>query len=443
MGLSAKQKQAMYYLIKDPVVQQVFYGGAAFGGKSYLGCIWQINNRLEYPGTRGFICRASMKDIRNYTLPTFEEVYKRLFAWSGVKFDYNWRDDTIEFENGSVIYMKHLVEVPRDPDYTYLGSAAGADAWIEEVGEIPERGADILFSRIRDQLIPTIPGDPDSAIPKILYTGNPGNYWAKWRFVKDKKGNPVTLGPKRKYVHANLHDNPDQQTAKTYADSLTLLSEYDQARLIHGDWDALNVDRPFFYEYRKDKHMVPVELDRRDELWLSFDFNLYPCTCTLGQKEGYKIKRTIQVEGGTQRLCERIKEEGWHKWPGGIMVTGDSSGDTGSTTAGVEPDGRHITDYQIISEALDVPVHHFREAHEGNRRLTYSRTVTNYALRNLPIAIDPECYEIHQDLQTGQETPDGKLLKNRQAHKQDAGDSFRYMINAWFPNGIPDIDAEL
>jgi hypothetical protein len=44
------------------------------------------------------------------------------------------------------------------------------------------------------------------------------------------------------------------------------------------------------------------------------------------------------------------------------------------------------------------------------------------------------------DLQTAQPTNTGKLLKDRDMHKQDAGDAFRYQINAWFPKGMKDVN---
>lgn len=429
--ISPKQKQALYHLTKDQEAKQIFFGGGAGSGKSFLGCIWQANQRLAYPNTAGFICRGSLKDLRNTTLKTWEEVYKRFFAWSGITYQYNWRDHNIEFSNGSQIFLRHIVEIPSDPDFTYLGSSEAADAWIDEVGDVPERGVDILFSRLRKDCI--------DGIPKLLMTGNPGNYWAKLRFVKDRSGNPVQLTPERRFISARVYDNPDPQFVKLYSATLEALPDYDRARLLLGDWDSQEQERLFFSEYST-RHIGVVAEDPFEPLWLSFDFNINPTTVVIGQRSSLAITRVIQIDGGTERLCDELLALGLDRWQAGLYITGDSSGKAGSTSSGTEPDGRHVTDYRIVQRKLVVGQNQFIEAFEANKRLVYSRRIVNYALKNLPIQIHPSCGVLIEDLRTGQVKPDGGLLKNREAHKQDAGDAFRYMLNAWFPAGVDDVD---
>jgi phage terminase large subunit len=64
--LNIKQTRAIDYL-EDNITTELLYGGAAGGGKSILGCYWQLKRRLKYPGTRGLIGRSSLKDIKgNY-----------------------------------------------------------------------------------------------------------------------------------------------------------------------------------------------------------------------------------------------------------------------------------------------------------------------------------------------------------------------------------------
>lgn len=47
-----KQIAALNALAIDSDIKQVLYGGGVGGGKSFLGCDWQIKRRLKYPGTR-------------------------------------------------------------------------------------------------------------------------------------------------------------------------------------------------------------------------------------------------------------------------------------------------------------------------------------------------------------------------------------------------------
>ena len=70
MKLSIKQTIALDYL-EDDTTKEVGYGGGAGGGKSILGCYWQLKNRLKYPDTRGLIGRASLKTLKETTLQSF------------------------------------------------------------------------------------------------------------------------------------------------------------------------------------------------------------------------------------------------------------------------------------------------------------------------------------------------------------------------------------
>ena len=59
-----RQKEALRELQIDSPVQQVLYGGAAGGGKTKLGCIWQIQRRLKYAGTRSLIGRSKLDPLK-------------------------------------------------------------------------------------------------------------------------------------------------------------------------------------------------------------------------------------------------------------------------------------------------------------------------------------------------------------------------------------------
>ena len=70
MKLTIKQTKAIDYL-EDRHKVEVLFGGGAGGGKSALGCYWQIKRRMMYPETKGLIGRTILKRLRRRLLSAF------------------------------------------------------------------------------------------------------------------------------------------------------------------------------------------------------------------------------------------------------------------------------------------------------------------------------------------------------------------------------------
>lgn len=68
-----KQLQACEYWLDD-ISEQILYGGAKSGGKSYLGCSLIFGDAFLYPETHYFIARKELSDLRKYTIPSIYEV---------------------------------------------------------------------------------------------------------------------------------------------------------------------------------------------------------------------------------------------------------------------------------------------------------------------------------------------------------------------------------
>jgi len=105
-----KQKLALKYLSIESDIWQVLYGGAASGGKSFLGCDWQIKRRLKYPGTRGLIGRAELKKLRLSTMATFFELCAQYGLVAGRDYTYNGQDHVINWYNGSQTILMDFIE---------------------------------------------------------------------------------------------------------------------------------------------------------------------------------------------------------------------------------------------------------------------------------------------------------------------------------------------
>ena len=234
-----RQSEALKFLSVDSDVETILYGGAAGGGKTMLGCMWQILRRLKYPGTRSLIGRAKLDTLKKTTMNTFFQVANEIGLKAGEDFVYNQQSHTIKFSNGSEIILADLFLYPADPQMTDLGGLELTDVFIDEATEITEKAYSIVSSRIRYKL------NEFNLKPKILLTCNPSKGWIYNQFYLPYKNQ--NLPAHRAFVQALPGDNihlPD-----SYVTSLTRLPEADRKRLLEGDWEFDNSsDRLYMYD---------------------------------------------------------------------------------------------------------------------------------------------------------------------------------------------------
>lgn len=234
-----RQSEALKFLSVDSDVETILYGGAAGGGKTMLGCMWQILRRLKYPGTRSLIGRAKLDTLKKTTMATFFQVAHEIGLKAGEDFIYNQQSHIIKFSNGSEIILADLFLYPSDPMMTDLGGLEITDAFIDEATEITEKAYSIVSSRIRYKL------NEFNLKPKILLTCNPSKGWIYNQFYLPYKNQ--NLPQHLAFIQALPGDNihlPD-----SYVTSLTRLPEADRKRLLEGDWEFDNSsDRLYMYD---------------------------------------------------------------------------------------------------------------------------------------------------------------------------------------------------
>jgi hypothetical protein len=234
-----RQSEALKFLSVDSDVETILYGGAAGGGKTMLGCMWQILRRLKYPGTRSLIGRAKLDTLKKTTMATFFQVAHEIGLKAGEDFIYNQQSHIIKFSNGSEIILADLFLYPSDPMMTDLGGLEITDAFIDEATEITEKAYSIVSSRIRYKL------NEFGLKPKILLTCNPSKGWIYNQFYLPYKNQ--NLPQHLAFVQALPGDN--LYLPESYVTSLTRLPEADRKRLLEGDWEFDNSsDRLYLYD---------------------------------------------------------------------------------------------------------------------------------------------------------------------------------------------------
>lgn len=253
MILTAKQTIVLDYL-EDATTTEALYGGAAGGGKSVIGCYWQLKNRLKYPGTRGLLGRAKLKTLKETTLKTFFEVCKLQGLKADVHYKYKVQEGLIVFPNGSEIILKDLFLYPADPDFDELGSLELTDAFIDESNQVVAKARNIVKSRIRFKL------DENNLIPKLLMTCNPAKNWTYLDFYEPHMKGALRID--RKFVQAFSDDN--QYLSKHYKKNLSDLDEASKQRLLYGNWDYTN-DPAQLIKFDKIANVFNKRLPRNEE----------------------------------------------------------------------------------------------------------------------------------------------------------------------------------
>jgi phage terminase large subunit len=222
------KQHLVYEALKDPLVDEVFFGGGAGGGKSWLICESRLVNAHLYPGYRSFIAREELKRLMESTYITWlkvcqhHKVPKESWKLNG---QYNY----IEFTNGSRIDLLDVKFMPSDPLYERFGSTEYTDGAIEEAGEIHALAREVLKSRINRHL------NKEFGIKAtLLDTGNPKKNWTYNVFYKPWK--EKTLPDNMRFIQALYNDNP--YTAEDYGRTLSLITDKSmRERLRDGNWE--------------------------------------------------------------------------------------------------------------------------------------------------------------------------------------------------------------
>tara|TARA_B100000424_G_scaffold63506_1_gene46479 strand:+ start:15327 stop:16637 length:1311 start_codon:yes stop_codon:yes gene_type:complete len=220
------QEQAIEYLF-DKETTEVLFGGAAGGGKSWVGCSWLILMCLKYPKTRFLMGRSKLDSLKKTTLNTFFEVCETWGIKAGKHYNFNAGSNIITFFNKSEIMLKDLFLYPSDRNFDNLGSLEITGAFIDEANQVTEKAKNIVASRLRYKL------DDYNLIPKMLMTCNPAKNWVYTQYYRPAKDGKQKKH--RKFIQSLVDDN--EYISKYYKTQLQTLDELSKQRLLFGNWE--------------------------------------------------------------------------------------------------------------------------------------------------------------------------------------------------------------
>lgn len=329
---------------------------------SYLGSCWLISSCLRWPDMRMVVGRKTLKSLRESTWNTILSVCKSWGLVENEHFKVNNLSGEMIFWNGSKIIMKEMAYSPSDPSWLRFGSSEYSGGFIDEVGEIEERGVDVLFSRIRWKVHETF------KVPKLLMSTNPCLGWVRDRFVIDNNGEPVKCREGELYLPFSVFDNPDIAFRNAYAASLRKINDPTTVeRLLYGNWMWVDSNEAAAYwKFDGAKHLVDNLKEKvynpLKPIILSFDFNVIPFMSCLSLQIDYDNKKVYVLEeilgrpeskdNNTPKLAQKVRTKYLNEQhTGGLFVTGDPAGLARSTQT---EDG--VNNFTIIMNNLDHPV---------------------------------------------------------------------------------------
>jgi len=229
---------------------ETLFGGAAFGGKTWMISNYAVMHCLDSPGTVVAIVRKNLNDLERTHGRNLRHITADI---PGVR--YNGQSHIWKFANGSEIWFISLPHVGSEQDYK---SVQFDILLFDEVTELPEdQYTYMVQTRVRS-------GGQSKVRAHVLAASNPegvGYPWLKRRFVQPKPGD---LGPgqeapqpfevwnpplhngkpgrSRVFVPATIYDNPAGMAADPeYIISLEGLADSRKRNaLLHGDWNAMD-----------------------------------------------------------------------------------------------------------------------------------------------------------------------------------------------------------
>ncbi len=303
----------------DADADEVLFGGAAGGGKSYGQLADALVYALKYPKSKQLILRKTFPELEHSLIFASLGFYPK----SVCKYSATMRKWT--FINGSVIEFGYCAT--RTDTLRYQGAEYDVVRF-DELTHFTEEQYTYLISRIRGV----------NPYPKMVKSstnpGGVGHSWVKRRFIDGFSPNEVHTdkesGARRLFIPSFVQDNVFlMQSDADYIRRLEQLPEKERRALLCGEWDIF--DGQVFAEWknsiagrqtRRWSHVIePFDIPKEWRRYRAFDFGyskpfavswfavdgdgraynyreLYGCT---GEPD-------VGVRWTAQRIAEKIKE---------------------------------------------------------------------------------------------------------------------------------------
>ena len=258
MNLKITKKQKAFL---DADADEVLFGGAAGGGKSYGQLVDAMLYSLKYPGSRQLILRRTYPELERSLILVSLGLYPREI------YSYNSSGHRGTWKNGSIIEFGYC---DAEKDVYKYQSAEYDVIRFDELTHFTQEMYLYLVSRLRG----TAPFPRQ--IKSSTNPGGVGHTWVKERFIDPAPPGEIVRTPEgtRVFIPSLVTDNKYlMDNDPGYIERLKRLSEKDQKALLYGDWDIF--DGQYFTEFDKNIHVIrPFMLPEHWQRYFAMDYGL-------------------------------------------------------------------------------------------------------------------------------------------------------------------------
>ena len=240
---------------------EVLFGGAAGGGKSYGQLIDAFLYALKYAGSKQLILRRTYGELERSLIRVSMELYPREI------YTYNDAKHVGRFKNGSIIDFGYC---DAEKDVYQYQSAEYDVIRFDELTHFTEDMYIYLISRVRGA------NDFPKGVKSSTNPGGVGHTWVKDRFIDLGAWESVHDTPTgtRVFIPSKIQDNVFlMDKDPEYLKRLENLSDKDKKALLYGDWDIF--DGQYFTEFDRKIHVItPFIIPDWWRVYFTMDYGL-------------------------------------------------------------------------------------------------------------------------------------------------------------------------
>ena len=240
---------------------EVLYGGAAGGGKSYGQLIDAFAYAMKYKESKQLILRRTLPELRMSLIRVSRQLYPKEAA------SYKETEKIWTFTNGSIVEFGYC---DSEGDVYRYQSAEYDVIRFDELTHFTEQMYLYLISRLRGAT------DYPRAMKSSTNPGGVGHTWVKSRFIDIGEPHKIHKcgDTTRLFIPATVFENVKlMKNDPTYVKRLENLSEKDKRQLLYGDWDTN--EGQYFSEWRRELHVCePFEIPGSWTRYFCMDYGL-------------------------------------------------------------------------------------------------------------------------------------------------------------------------